>query len=255
MTLFHQSYGEGYPLLILHGLLGASGNWHTLSRNVFSHSFAVHALDLRNHGRSPHSPSMSYAEMAGDVLEFMDAEGMETAHMMGHSMGGKVAMTFALTYPDRLGRLVVADVAPRAYPPHHTSILNALRRLDLNAFDSRAAVDDALAHDITSKPIRQFLLKNLSAEPDGSFTWKMNLDAIDANYDALSQAVEPTGIFSGDALFIRGGDSNYVTDEDVPSIHRLFPSAQISTISGASHWLHAEAPDVFGAAVMVFLGR
>ena len=111
MTLFNQSYGEGYPLIILHGLLGASGNWHTLSRNVFSQRFAVHALDLRNHGRSPHHPSMTYGEMAGDVVAFMDAQGLETAHVLGHSMGGKVAMTLALSHPDRLGRLVVADIA------------------------------------------------------------------------------------------------------------------------------------------------
>ncbi len=255
MTLFHQSYGEGYPLLILHGLLGASGNWHTLCRNVFSTHFAVHALDLRNHGRSPHHPSMTYAEMADDVLAFMDAQGLETAHILGHSMGGKVAMTLALSHPDRLGRLVVADIAPRAYPPHHTEILDALGRLDLNAPGSRAAIDTALARDIGSMPIRQFLLKNLSAEPDGSFSWKMNLDALVANYDTLSQAMESSGIFRGNALFIRGGASNYVTDADVSSLRRLFPSAEIVTLPGAGHWLHAEAPEAFAAAVMMFLGR
>lgn len=255
MKLFFQHYGEGFPLLILHGLLGASGNWHSMSRNVFGPAYSTYAIDQRNHGRSPHVDAMSYPLMAEDIARFMDDQALERAHLLGHSMGGKVAMTFALTYPDRVERLVVADIAPRAYPPHHTTIFDALSRLDVNALGSRAAIDEALAADIPSWPVRQFLLKNLAAESGGGFTWKMNLDALIRNYDALSAAVPESGIFTGSALFIRGGASDYVRDADEQDIYRLFPSAELLTVPGAGHWVHAEAPEAFGEAVMAFLAR
>jgi pimeloyl-ACP methyl ester carboxylesterase len=255
VTLFHQRYGEGFPLVILHGLFGASGNWHTLCRNVFSRRFAVYAVDLRNHGRSPHDDAMSYPLMAGDLLEFLDAQGLPRAHVLGHSLGGKVAMTFALTHPERMGRLVVADIAPRAYGPNHTAIFNALGRLDLATLRSRTEAEAALAPDIPSAPVRQFLLKNLESDPAGGFSWKMNLDALVRHYDTLNAALPVDGIFTGDVLFIRGGTSSYVATTDEPEIRRLFPAADIHTLPGVGHWVHAEAPEAFAAAVMDFLTR
>jgi esterase len=253
MELYHRKYGAGPPLLILHGLLGASGNWHTLSSKVFGTRFEVYALDLRNHGRSPHSDVFDYPAMAGDVVAFMDRHGLAHAHLLGHSMGGKVAMHVALAYPERVDRLVVVDIAPRAYPPHHTALLEALAGVDLAAVTGRQQVDDALAARIPSVAERQFLLKNLAYDSaTGRFSWQMNLEGIARNYDRVNTGIGPGPSFVKPALFVRGSASRYVTDEDAGLIRQLFPNARIITIA-SGHWIHAEAPEPFGRAVMDFL--
>ena len=253
LKLYSQSYGAGQPLIILHGLLGASGNWHTLSRNVFGKHFQVFTLDLRNHGRSPHDDRFDFPSMVEDVRAFMRDENLSSAHVLGHSMGGKVAMLLALNYPELVDHLIVADIAPRAYPPHHMHILNALRDLDLPAYTSRTQIDEALSVNIKELGVRQFLMKNLSSNGAGGYVWKMNLPAIYDNYTKINVEVSTTNVFTGPVLFIKGGRSNYITDKDVPAIETLFPAAAVQTIPGIGHWVHAEAPKAFSEMVLNFL--
>ena len=254
MKLYFKEYGEaGPPLLILHGLLGAGGNWHTLSREAFSDAFHVYAIDLRNHGRSPHSDVFDYPAMAGDVEELIERENLAPAHVLGHSMGGKVAMQLALDHPELVDRLVVADVAPKGYPPHHETILEALRELDLACYESRKDIDRFLAKRVASRPVRQFLLKNLNYDGEGGYRWTMNLEAIHQNYDHVSAGLKAEGSFGGPALFIRGAQSDYVADEDREQIKQAFPRARLTTLKGAGHWLHADQPAAFAETVMQFL--
>jgi esterase len=252
MQLNFQTYGTGFPLLILHGLFGSLDNWHTISRRL-GESCQVYALDLRNHGRSPHSEVLDYEVMAADIAEFMQTHGLARAHLLGHSLGGKVAMLFALRHPDRVEKLIVADMAPKAYPPSHLSILAALRALDLASFHNRNEIDAALVPGIPEPTVRQFLLKNVGRTESGGFAWKMNLAAIDKNYPQLIQAIESDQQFKGPALFISGGQSDYLQANDHDRITKLFPQAQFSTIPEAGHWLHAEAPEEFIKTIMNYL--
>ncbi|MDB6112589.1 MAG: alpha/beta hydrolase [Pedosphaera sp.] len=251
MQLNFQTYGTGFPLLILHGLFGSLDNWNTVSRRL-GETCQVFALDLRNHGRSPHSELLNYEVMAADVAEFMQTHDLRRAHLLGHSMGGKVAMRFALRYPDLVEKLIVADMSPKAYPPWHLSILAALKALDLAAFQNRNELDTALAPAIPEPAVRQFLLKNVTRNEQGKFEWKMNLAAIDQHYPQLIQAIESDQQFEGPALFLNGGQSDYLQPTDHDLVRKLFPQAQFSTIPNVGHWLHAEAPEEFIKAVASF---
>lgn len=251
MQLNFQTFGTGFPLLILHGLFGSSDNWHTISRRL-GREFQVFAVDLRNHGRSPHSVIMDYEVMAGDIAEFLQAHRLPQAHVLGHSLGGKVAMRFALRHPDQVARLIVADMAPRAYPPSHLPIFEALRSLDLASFHNRNEMDAALVSAIPEPSVRQFLLKNVTRTDTGAFGWKLNLPAIEANYPKLLQAIDDDAPFPGPVLFIRGGQSDYIQDTDHASILRLFPQASFKTLPNAGHWIHAEAPEEFFQLVTGF---
>lgn len=254
MELHYNTYGEaGRPLIILHGLLGASGNWHTLGSKAFGERFRVFAVDQRNHGRSPHSDAFDYTVMAEDLEGFMARHGLESAYLLGHSMGGKTAMHFALTRPEQVDRLVVVDIAPKAYPPHHTELFEALRALDLSAYTSRKEIDQALARRIASPAVRQFLLKNLQYNTDNGYRWQMNLEGIYGGYGAISEGLEGGHAFEKPALFVRGGQSDYIVDEDEADIRRFFPQAEIITIAEAGHWVHAEAPEAFAEVVLDFL--
>jgi esterase len=253
MELFYNSYGQdGPPLIILHGLLGANGNWHTLSRTAFSDVARVYAVDQRNHGRSPHTDEMDYVRMAADVRDFIDRHDLAPAHLLGHSMGGKTAMQTALTYPDVVDRLIVVDMAPKAYPPHHAELLEALAGIDPTTYDRRQDIDAALADDVPSRPIRQFLLKNLDYDGE-QYQWMMNLDALRAHYDDLNAALPAEGSFDGPTLVVRGGRSDYVSEADLPGIRDRFPNARLVTIDDAGHWVHADAPDAFADVVVDFL--
>ncbi len=253
-ALHFNRYGSGRAsLLILHGFLGSSGNWHSLARNAFGSRFQVFALDARHHGRSPHPPGFSHALMAGDVQAFMDAQGLEDAVLLGHSMGGKTAMTFALAHPERTRALVVADMAPRAYPPHHTAILDALNGVPLDRLASRQEVDAWLARRIPDWGVRQFLLKSLAPAPGGGYRWLFNLPVLTEQYAGVVEAVPAGAPYTGPALFVRGEKSDYVTERDRPDIEKLFPAAELVTIPDAGHWVHAEAPDAFARAVLSFL--
>jgi pimeloyl-ACP methyl ester carboxylesterase len=252
MELNYQKYGEGFPLIILHGLFGSLDNWQTVSRRL-GEIAQVFALDLRNHGRSPHSDSFNYDVLVDDVREFMDARELKRANLLGHSMGGKTAMHFALRHPDRVEKLVVADIAPKAYPPWHEPIFKAMLSLDLGKYHHRQELDMALAASVNSAPVRQFLLKNVARDESGAFMWKINLLALLQNYPGLNDAIEGDRTFMGSTLFIRGEHSEYITDSDTNGIRRLFPKAELVTIEGAGHWVQADAPEAFIDKVANFI--
>lgn len=190
--------------------------------------------------------------MAADLRAFIDRHGLAPATLLGHSMGGKTAMQTALSSPHRVDRLIVVDMAPKAYPPRHTHLLEALARIHPEDYESRDEIDAALAEDVSSPPVRQFLLKNLNYDGT-SYTWRMNLQAIRTHYDDLTAAIAADTRFQGPALFVRGGESDYVADEDAEDIQRLFPEAEFVTIEGAGHWVHADAPDALAEVVTDFL--
>ncbi len=253
MDLFYNQYGDsGIPLIILHGLLGANGNWHTLSRTAFQEVARVYAVDQRNHGRSPHTDRIDYPSMADDLQSFIDQHDLAPAALLGHSMGGKTAMQAALTDPEQVDRLIVVDMAPKAYPPHHTDLLDALARIDPGEYEDRDEIDATLAEEVSSWSIRQFLLKNLDYDGE-QYTWKMNLEAIRAHYDDITAAITADTTFDGPALFVRGGNSEYVQDKDLDGIRTLFPRAELVTIEGAGHWVHAEKPEALADVVTDFL--
>ncbi|WP_210462976.1 alpha/beta fold hydrolase [Rufibacter roseolus] len=253
MELNYKVSGEGQPLLILHGLFGTLDNWQTLGRE-FSKTYKVYLVDLRNHGRSPHTPEFSYQLMTDDLVEFFDQHQLQNAFIIGHSMGGKVAMNFALQHPERLSKLLVADIAPKAYPPHHDDIIAGFRSIDLNAIQNRQEADDQLAQKVDDFGTRMFLLKNLYRKEDNTFGWRLNLDAIEQNLDKILGNIESETPFTKPTLFLRGGNSRYIKPEqDLPQIQSLFPNATIQTIENAGHWLHAEQPQEFYRLTMEFL--
>lgn len=245
--------GHGQPLLILHGLFGTLDNWATLAKRFAEH-YNVFLVDLRNHGRSPHHAEHNYDAMADDVLELVEELGIPTPAIMGHSMGGKVAMKYALKYPTRLTRLIVVDIAPKAYPPHHDEIIDALQSVDLSTVTSRGEVDQQLAQSIKEPDVRLFLMKNLYRNDDNTFGWRMNLDALESNYEDIAAAITAEVPFKKHALFIRGGKSNYIKPEDIYSnIEHLFTLVEVETIPEAGHWVHAQAPDKVYDLVTTFL--
>jgi pimeloyl-ACP methyl ester carboxylesterase len=253
MTLHFQEYGSGHPLIILHGLFGSLDNWHTLSK-ILGGSFRVFAVDQRNHGRSPHSDIFTYEALAEDLREFLDEHRLKSAHVLGHSLGGKTAMQFALTFSDRVDKLIVVDIAPRAYPPVHDEIFDAMLPLDLRRYSSRGPVDEAMATKIPDVATRQFLMKDLSRDASGGFRWKVNLEAIRKNYDEVTRAIESDRTFTKPTLFVRGRRTGYVLDSDLPGIRKLFPCAEIADLD-TGHWVHAEAPHEFSRLVLEFLQK
>lgn len=254
MRLHYQVLGDGFPLLVLHGFLGSSDNWRSASKRLVN-CFKVFSLDLRNHGASPHSETMDYAVMSQDLIEFMDEHKLPSAFLLGHSMGGKVAMQCALNFPNRVKKLIVVDIAPTAYEPSHRPILNAALSLDLKTYKSFGEVDDALAAVIPPVAIRQLLLKNVKRDADGHLTWKIHLDAIARNYDKLTTAIVAGQKFHHPTCFIRGGQSNYIRENDLPTIREIFPQAEIKTIPDAGHWVHVDAAEEFSKVVAGFLMR
>jgi esterase len=252
MQLHFESNGHGSPLLILHGLYGSLENWRSMTRRL-SDSFHVFAIDLRNHGRSPHSPEMTYPSMAEDVLEFMAGQQLESANVLGHSMGGKVAMQFALSHPEKVDRLIVADMAPKAYSSKERGIAEALLAVDPSKFENRKEIEDLLAGPIPDLTVRRFLLKDLKRDANGRFHWQMNLRAICDSYELLTQAITSIVSFNKPTLFLRGEKSRYIKPEDTPLIEKLFPNAVIQTVEGAGHWLHVETPEAFFRSVWDFL--
>jgi esterase len=253
MNLHFAAYGDGPPLIILHGLLGSGDNWVTVSR-ALGKEFRVFAVDARNHGRSPHDPRFDLEVMAEDIGHFMDQHGVASAALLGHSMGGKIAMQCAMTRPDGVGKLIVVDIAPRGYPHDHDELLDALETIDLTRFSERGEVEGALTQSVPRKAVRQFLVKNLRRDQSGGLVWKMNLPVIRENYAAIAGDVPAKGEFRGPTLFIRGGRSSYVRDDDQELILKMFPDVKIHTIREAGHWVHADAPEEFIRVVGEFLG-
>lgn len=249
--LYTKIQGQGPPLVILHGLFGTSDNWATLAKQ-FAESYTTILIDLRNHGRSFHRDTMSYEEMAEDILEFLDKEWIHQAWLLGHSMGGKVAMRLALDHPHRFSRLMVVDIAPKAYPGGHEQIFEALQSIDLRQLEDRTAAQHQLEQTIPDKGVIQFLLKNLHREKDGTFQWKMNLKVIVEAYPSILAGITATHPYAAPACFVRGGNSRYILDSDFEEIKTLFPASEVATIPQSGHWVHAEQPKLFSEAVYSF---
>lgn len=237
-------------LIILHGLFGSASNFRGLAKLYASH-FNVYYLDLRNHGNSPHSDQMSYPLMAADVIEFMDNQNIRKANIVGHSMGGKTAMQIALSYPTRIDKLLISDIAPVKYPHHHQTIFEGLRAINLDELTSRSNAEQILKDYVDDPGIRMFLLTNLVRLDDGGFKWRINIPALYDNYQHIAD--EPKGIsYDGPTLFIRGELSDYIHDQYVPETLEMFPNAKIETIAEGGHWLHAQKPKEFTELLLDF---
>ena len=252
VELNYQQLGEGPPLIILHGLFGSLDNWRTLGKRFAEH-FSVYLVDQRNHGRSPHAEPHHYAAMADDLLAFMDTHGLDKAHLLGHSMGGKTVLQFVTQHTARVETAIVADMAAREYEGGHERIIAALQSVPMHSITERAEVDDALKNaGIAARGIRLFLMKGLAREGDG-YRWRFNVDLIDRQYRNLQQAVELENDYDCSLLMLRGGNSDYITDADAFSMQQHFADAAVVTLEGAGHWLHADSPDAFADAVEGFL--
>lgn len=247
VTLSYKSQGAatGSPVVILHGLLGASSNWRSIARQLCG-EYRVFTLDLRNHGESPHVDAMSYPAMAADVIAFLDQHGLDTATIIGHSMGGKTAMRLALDAPERVTQLVVVDIAPTLSRHDHVPWLRAMADMDLHRVKKRSDAEHLLESAVPDAAMRGFLLQNLTSSAAG-FTWRVNLEAIEKSLPALLDfpVDANTRPFTGPTLFVRGAQSDYVAEKDQAAIHALFPRAQMVTIEDAGHWVHAEQPGRF----------
>jgi pimeloyl-ACP methyl ester carboxylesterase len=215
--------------------------------------FEVHVLDQRNHGQSPHTADFSYALMADDLLAYMDEHSLASASIIGHSMGGKVAMLFACKHPKRVQRLIVVDIAPKGYPVHHQQIIAGLKSLDFEVLKSRSEAEKELAKTITDPSVRQFLLKSLYWADKGKLGLRFNLAAIEANIEMVGEELPNSAVFKGDTLFISGGQSKYILPEDEELIHHHFPLSHLYTIPEAGHWVHAEAFEAFSETSSKFL--
>jgi esterase len=252
MKLFCEKQGAGPALVMAHGIFGSHENLGAIARLLVDH-FTLYRVDLRNHGRSPHSETMTYADMAADIVELMDDHKLGNAAVLGHSLGGKVMMELATTKPERVNHLIVGDIAPVQYPSHHDPILQGLQAINLTSLNSRTEADEQLAKFVDTPMTRQFLLKNLQRNDQGEYFWRLNLPVIAQSYDAMRQAVGEGKMFPGPTLFIRGELSKYIQDRNIEAIQQKFPLAKIATIARASHWLHAEQPQQFFELVKNFI--
>ncbi len=253
IALAHQSYGDGPPLILLHGLFGSGRNWTSIAKRL-GEAWHVHALDLRNHGDSPWDDDVAYIAMAKDVRAFLDRQQIDRAVVVGHSIGGKTAMALALAHPERVAALVVVDIAPTAYAPKLQAYTRAMLGIDLSGVTRRSEADAELSAAIPEPAIRAFLLQNLVFN-DGNTAWRINLAALDAGLPTLSGFPEHLLdlTYDGPTLFLGGGQSDYIRPRHRPTIDRLFPHATLETVDGAGHWVHAEKPREFLAKLEAFL--
>ena len=267
MKLNYKKLGEGPALIIVHGLYGGLDNWLTVAKEL-AENFEVFIVDQRNHGKSPHDDSHTYIDLKNDLLEFMDDHGIDKAVLLGHSMGGKTVMFFAVDYPERVNSLVVVDIAPKNYSKisdytpqtiNHEHLVSVILNIDLNQFKSRTEINTDLAKQIKSEKVRQFLLKNLKRNEDKSFGWKLNIKAISKYLPQIMDGIDESsfakgkGITGFPVLFIRGQESNYICDNDHKQIRTIFPYAEITSIPRAGHWVHAEQPNLLVKTVNYFI--
>lgn len=242
MKLFANEFGEGKPILILHGLFGSSDNWQTFSKRLASAGCRVIAADLRNHGRSPHSDEFNFDLLAGDVRELIQDKGLPEVTLVGHSLGGKTAMKLAFDFPELVSHLIVIDIAPRAYPIYHRQIIDALRRVDFSVIQHRSQVEAILKPELTGPEVLQFFLKNIYWRSPDRLDWRFNLDAIDHHLASVGEAVVPLELFNRPTLFVKGEKSDYITYDDERDIFNLFSDVELLTAPGAGHWVHADNP-------------
>ncbi len=266
MQLFHREFGNKGPILIiLHGLYGASDNWVSIARQL-EQDYRIYLLDQRNHGHSPHSDVHNYESMADDLLEFFNDKGIDRAHLMGHSMGGKTVMRFALQHPERINKLVVLDIAPKSYAAfsnyaqitnNHQTIIDSMLDVDFTSIKSRRDIDQQLDSTLPDKKLRQFLLKNIERRKDDTYYWRLNLPVIKST---LAQIMDGFSELNPDehhvkipSIFIRGEKSGYVMDEDTLIMRKYFKDAEMVSIPNAGHWLHAEQPELLIKTLAYFL--
>lgn len=263
MKLFFKKSGKGPTLIIVHGLYGSSDNWFSIGKKL-SENFEVFLIDQRNHGQSPHADQHTYELMKGDLLEFMDGQGIGKAILIGHSMGGKTVMHLAINHPERVNSLIVIDIAPKSYmeladssaqTADHKHIMAAMLNVDFSRVKSRKDVDQMMSGTIRSAKVRGFLLKNLQRNTDHSYSWQINVGTIIRELPSIMEEIgkDHHGITGFPVLFIRGENSDYILDEDIPGIKKLFPFADLVTISGAGHWLHVEKPGLLVKTMKYFL--
>ena len=253
IELSYHDQGQGEPIVILHGLFGSNRNWSAIAKRLSAHH-RVLTVDMRNHGESPWIDGMDYRDMCGDVADFIKRHALAPSTVIGHSMGGKTAMTLALTHPEQVARLVVVDIAPVERETGFSAFIDAMAAVPLAACDSRADIEEHLADVVTDKMVRSFLVQNVLREGD-SFRWRINLAALDSGMNEIADFPAPDHhqSFPGPTLFVAGANSDYIQPHHMADITRLFPSAEIAHIPGAGHWLHAEAPEVFLRELMAFL--
>lgn len=253
MILHSQIIGTGTPFVILHGFLGMSDNWKSLGKRFAAQGYQMHLIDQRNHGRSFHDPVFSYQAMTADLLLYCEHHNLDQVVLLGHSMGGKTAMEFAVTNPERVTKLIIADIAPRHYDEHHQDVLKGLGLLDLSIINSRAKADEVLANYIKEPGLRLFLLKNLYWIEKKQLALRVNLPVVTKEISQVGKALAITAVFDKETLFVRGENSGYITLLDETSIQKQFPKSQIKTVSNAGHWLHVENPEQFHQIVVDFL--
>ena len=253
MQLFYKEYGDGIPVIILHGLFGFSDNWKSQAK-VLANYFRVIVVDLRNHGRSEWDEIHNYETMADDVIETMDSLKLAEFHVIGHSMGGKVAMHLAQSYPARLLKTIVVDMGVKSYPMHHQDLIEAIKAVPIETISARSQVNTFLSNRIPEEGVRQFLLKNLYWIERGKLAWRMNITVLEANMRSILNALPEIEVFSP-TLFIKGANSNYILEEDYESIENIFLDSEIQSISGAGHWVHADSFEEFTERVIGFLLR
>ena len=253
MEILHSKIvGKGNPLLILHGYFGMSDNWKSLG-NKFSKDFEVHLIDQRNHGRSFHAYEFNYDVLVDDLYNYITHHQLENVFLLGHSMGGKVAMLFSVTYPELVEKLVVADIAPKYYPPHHAFILDALNEIDFSKHKSRKQIEAIFSKNISEKGVIQFLLKNVYWKTKDELGFRFNLKSLTENNNEVGEGLSSNMQFYGETLFLKGENSGYITLDDENLIHQHFPEATILTVKNAGHWLHAENSKDFYSYVVSFL--
>lgn len=245
MKLHANIIGEGKPFIILHGFLGMGDNWKTLAKKYSEQGYQVHLVDQRNHGRSPHSSEFSYELMSADLLEYCNDNQLSNIILLGHSMGGKTAMDFACSNPSVVKKLIIADIAPKYYAPHHQSILESLQALDFNTISSRNDAEQVLKQYINEPGTRLFLLKNVYRKEKTSFGLRINLNTLVTKVSEIGKSLANHSTFDKPTLFLRGENSNYILDTDQELINSHFPNSELKTVSNASHWLHAENPTEF----------
>lgn len=255
MQLNYKIYGaeNSDVIIILHGLFGMLDNWTTLAKR-FAQTHRVYAIDLRNHGKSVHTKEMNYNVMAMDLKDFMVNESIYTANIIGHSMGGKVLMTFTNLYPEYVERMVVVDIAPKAYKPKHNQIIDALTSLPIQSLKTREQADNWLSNNITQASVRLFLLKNLARTKLG-FEWKMNLPVIIENYSEIIGDVDIKNGFERPVLMLYGGNSDYLSNDDFKELELFYDNVRFKEIEDVGHWVHAEKPDAFYENVIEFLNE
>ena len=253
VALDHRIYGQNHlpKVVIAHGLFGMLDNWQTIAK-LLADQYQVHLLSMRNHGNSPHHPTHDYPAMSEDILGYLDTKKLEKVHLVGHSMGGKTAMSFALTYAHRLLSLTVIDIAPKGYPSHHQHIFEAAFEVANTQTQNRKEIETLLRQRIDFEPEVQFLLKNLKRDPNNYLVWKFNLPSLFSNIDNIMDAPEMGKAVDTPSLFIRGSRSSYILDSDKPIIEAQFQNANIETVTDAGHWIHAEKPKELLALLLDF---